>query len=303
MSVQALQKSADEVNLFNEHVTIIQSLHTIMTSKIDWAAIASKRAPEMPVIRFANKSKALAELHSHHQSGWLSNFTNKNRQLESLIRDIESSTNKDIEHYQNQLRTWENDYSHWLKNTKLSKNVLNNDNESKLEALRLLLDEVNVHKIRGVSLITPNGCEYKNGYSLEVNVKIDKDNVVPQKQKSLFQGELKHESLSIEKRNEIYKEYVYSSALKVALDVFAILPDNHVKVNVQESSTSNLDQTIFAAHFERMLLNSLDLEHDSASTLVSNFIHFEHFDEKREDGFKPISTPLEPSADFLTFLF
>jgi len=302
MSIEALQRAADEVSLFNEQITVIQSLHKMITKTIDWEALANSPSPTMPILSFAHKSRALSEL-SCHQLSWLDKWTDNSTKLETLVKNIETSANKDIEIYQSALASWEEQYSQWLKDNKLSKNVLNNDNDSKLEALKRLLVESNRQTVLGNLVICPKHCEYKNGYSLEVTIQINKEKVVPFTKKVLFQGELISEFMPLKERNRVYREYVNSSALKVALDVFSILPDQHVKVNVQERTSDKDVQTIFAAHFEKTLINTLDLEQDSASTLVSNFIHFEQFDESRTEGFAPISPPYTPSAEFLTFLF
>ncbi|WP_394251061.1 hypothetical protein [Vibrio profundi] len=302
MSIKALQRAADEITLFNEQITVIQSLHKIITRSIDWEELANVPAPTMPTISFANKSKALSELNCL-QLTWLDKWTDNSTKLEALVRNIETSANKDIDNYQSALSTWEEAYAQWLTDNKLSKNVLNNDNDSKLEALNRLLPESNQQTVLGSSVIVPKHCEYKNGYNLEITVQIDKDKVVPLTKKTLFQGELVSEHLPLKERNRIYREYVNSCALKTALDAFSILPDKHVKVNVQEAARNESGQIIFTAHFEKTLLDSLDLEYEPASNLVSHFIHFEHFDESKPEGFSPINAPYAPSAEFLTYLF
>ncbi|MGF1755183.1 hypothetical protein L4C33_16520 [Vibrio makurazakiensis] len=300
MSIQYLQKCADEVNAFNEHVTLIQSLHTQATEQVDWEAVANIAPPVMPMITFEHKSKAIETL-SGYQFSWMNYLTQKRPQLDALLQDIETSTNKDIAHYQTQLKCWQQEYSEWLQKTKLAKNVLNNDNDSKIEALRQQLESW-TQQAPGFPSISSNDLEYKNGYCLDVNIRVDQNIAVPRTQKSLFQGLLKVETIPFERRNKIYQEYVYSSAMKAALDIFATLPDNHVKVNVQDKDSDNNCRVIFSIHIERKLLNSLDLNNDSASELISNFIHFQKFDGTQEDGFTPINHPFEPSANFLSFL-
>ncbi|MEZ8087023.1 MULTISPECIES: hypothetical protein [unclassified Vibrio] len=52
MNTKQLEDAVSEVSLFNQHLHLIQSVHTIPTPKMNWESIAMEPAPTMPTVRF-----------------------------------------------------------------------------------------------------------------------------------------------------------------------------------------------------------------------------------------------------------
>ncbi|WP_155645121.1 hypothetical protein [Vibrio splendidus] len=52
MNNKQLEGAVSEVSLFNQHLHLIQSVHTIPTPKMNWESITMKAAPAIPTVRF-----------------------------------------------------------------------------------------------------------------------------------------------------------------------------------------------------------------------------------------------------------
>ncbi|WP_146490714.1 hypothetical protein [Vibrio sp. T20] len=52
MNTKQLENAVGEVSLFNQHLHLIQSVHTIPTQKMNWESITMKAAPAMRTVRF-----------------------------------------------------------------------------------------------------------------------------------------------------------------------------------------------------------------------------------------------------------
>ncbi|MEZ9417879.1 hypothetical protein AB4189_27515, partial [Vibrio sp. 10N.286.49.E1] len=132
---------------------------------------------------------------------------------------------KDIEQYKTEFVHWVQNYSYWAKGNQLSKGVLNNDSESKLSALSEAQQNPMNAAVVDTKLINHNFNTYKNGHLLEINIQVNKHNVIPKEKKVLCQGEVKLETLSLSESNTLYREYVCSCILKCAQDSFNVLPE------------------------------------------------------------------------------
>ena len=176
---------------------------------------------------------------------------------------------------------WVQNYSYWAKKNQLSKGVLNNDSEAKLTALSEAQQNPINASVVDTRLINHNFNTYKNGHLLEINIQVNKDNVIPKERKVLCQGEVKLESLSIPESNTLYREYVCSCVLKCAQDSFNVLPESSVVINVEQVSAGQSNETILSCHIEKGLLEFLLIEDDKPSEILEFFVHLEDFNPHR----------------------
>ena len=134
MNTKQLEDAVNEVTLFNQHLHLIQSVHTIPTPKVNWESIAMEPAPVMPTVRFDHKVKAMEALDEYKPS-WLNILLGNKSKLYTLTSNIERAAEKDIDQYKSEFVHWVQNYSYWAKGNQLSKGVLNNDSHAKLSAL------------------------------------------------------------------------------------------------------------------------------------------------------------------------
>lgn len=293
MNTKQLEDAVSEVAMFNQHLHLIQSVHTIPTPKVNWESMAMEPAPSMPTVRFDHKVKAMEAL-DDYKPNWLDMLLGNKSKLHTLTKNVERAAEQDIEDYKTEFVHWVQNYSYWAKKNQLSKGVLNNDSEAKLTALSEAQQNPINASVVDTKLINHNFNTYKNGHLLEINIQVNKDNVIPKERKVLCQGEVKLENLSIPESNILYREYVCSCVLKCAQDSFNVLPESSVVINVEQVSAGQPNETILSCHIEKGLLEFLLIEDDKPSEILEFFVHLEDFNPHRGDGFSAIQTIFSP---------
>lgn len=293
MNTKQLEDAVSEVAMFNQHLHLIQSVHTIPTPKVNWESMAMEPAPAMPTVRFDHKVKAMEAL-DDYKPNWLDMLLGNKSKLHTLTKNVERAAEQDIEDYKTEFVHWVQNYSYWAKKNQLSKGVLNNDSEAKLTALSEAQQNPINASVVDTKLINHNFNTYKNGHLLEINIQVNKDNVIPKERKVLCQGEVKLENLSIPESNILYREYVCSCVLKCAQDSFNVLPESSVVINVEQVSAGQPNETILSCHIEKGLLEFLLIEDDKPSEILEFFVHLEDFNPHRGDGFSAIQTIFSP---------
>lgn len=280
MNTKQLEDAVSEVAMFNQHLHLIQSVHTIPTPKVNWESIAMEPAPAMPTVRFDHKVKAMEAL-DDYKPNWLDMLLGNKSKLHALTKNVELAAEQDIEDYKTEFVHCVQNYSYWAKKNQLSKGVLNNDSEAKLTALSEAQQNPINASVVDTKLINHNFNTYKNGHLLEINIQVNKDNVIPKERKVLCQGEVKLESLSIPESNTLYREYVCSCVLKCAQDSFNVFPESSVVINVEQVSAGQSNETILSCHIEKGLLEFLLIEDDKPSEILEFFVHLEDFNPHR----------------------
>lgn len=293
MNTKQLENTVSEVSLFNQHLHLIQSVHTIPTPKVNWESIAMEPAPVMPTVRFDHKVKAMKAL-DEYKPNWLDMVLGNKSKLYTLTNNIERAAEQDIEQYKTEFVHWVQNYSYWAKGNQLSKGVLNNDSEAKLSALSEAQQNPINAAVVDTKLINHNFNTYKNGHLLEINIQVNKHNVIPKEKKALCQGEVKLEKMSVSESNALYREYVCSCILKCAQDAFNVLPETNVVINVEQISANQTSETIVSCHVEQGLLEFLLVEDDKPSEILEFFVHIEDFNPHRGNGFSAIKTIFSP---------
>lgn len=293
MNTKQLEDAVSEVAMFNQHLHLIQSVHTIPTPKVNWESMAMEPAPAMPTVRFDHKVKAMEAL-DDYKPNWLDMLLGNKSKLHALTKNVERAAEQDIEDYKTEFVHWVQNYSYWAKKNQLSKGVLNNDSEAKLTALSEAQQNPINASVVDTKLINHNFNTYKNGHLLEINIQVNKDNVIPKERKVLCQGEVKLENLPIPESNILYREYVCSCVIKCAQDSFNVLPESSVVINVEQVSAGQPNETILSCHIEKELLEFLLIEDDKPSEILESFVHLEDFNPHRGDGFSAIQTIFSP---------
>lgn len=125
---------------------------------------------------------------------------------------------------------------------------------------------------------------------------VHSENVIPKSVKRLLRKglEVREDELSQTRFNEIYQDYVCSSILKIAKEIFQLLPGiEFVQVNAKgtliNTATGHFEeQTIVSVKIDRNKLESLNFELLDPSDSMANFIHEMNFSKR--DGFKAVDT-------------
>lgn len=285
--MQELEQAAYEVEVYQNHIDLLQSVHKECCSPVDWKAIAAASEPEKPVNlkKRENKAKGKAD---NYQPGFIDRILKredkKRNQLEEAILKAVEDDELD---YKNKTEIWKEEHKEWSESVLLAQGVLNGHQESKIKAIEEI-DPFSEISTLGSSL------SFKTGEDsiIEVTINIHGDDIIPNEVKSLLKsGRLSVKKMPKGKFNELYQDHVCSCVLRVAGEIFSIFPDEKVFVTAVDkllnTNTGHLEEfPILSVCISRCTLHSLNLDNIDPSDSMNNFVHKMSF--KKTKGFEAV---------------
>lgn len=269
-----LEQAAYEVEVFENHIDIVQSMHKDVGDKVDWHELSQSLEPEEPSVSNEREAKAINEKDNYKPSVIDRIFKRAEKKLKSLEAAVDAGRNEDKRSYEASLNQWRLDRNEWLDGVEQARLIISGDPKAKIKVVEELNPFSEIDNL-GSSL----HFSVAEGSVLSVTINVHSDNVIPSEQKSLLKsGKLSIKKMPVGKFNEIYQDYVCSSVLRVANEVFAILPDEYILIDAKDKllnkSTGHLeDQSILSVCVSRNTLLSLNMDSIDPSDSMRNFIH------------------------------
>ncbi len=290
--MQELEQAAYEVDVYQNDIDLIRSVHKECGSPVDWKARASASEPEKPENLKEREKKANAKA-DNYQPGFIDRlFKKEDKKRKKFDEAISKAIDDDELDYKNKIENWKKEYSEWDKSIQLARGVLDGDVDSKIKAIKKL-DPFSEISALGSSL------SFKIGENpiIETTINIHGNDVIPNEVKSLLNsGRLSVKKMPKGQFNELYQDYVCSCVLRVANEIFSILPDENLFVTAVDkllnTKTGHLEESpILSACISRNTLNSFNMDNIDPSDCMSNFVHKMSF--KKTTGFEAVER-LEP---------
>lgn len=283
-----LEEAAYEVEVFENYIERLQTIHTECSNSIDWESVLTQSEPPEPIR--SNKKEKEAKLKSHNFKPNIFHklFRQSEKIREKLRKKIVDARNSDEATYQAALREYTDDLRSWKNEREIALNIQAGDPEALVCALKKYGEFAEIGEI-GTQL--QFSIDHKN--NLRVDLNSHSKDIIPAESKSL----LKNGRLSVKKMNkgsfnELFQDYVCSSLLRVAREVFAILPVDKVEVTALDemlnSATGHMEeQPIVSALFTRNTIEKMNLDKIDPSDSMSNFVC--NMDFKKSNGFRPVT--------------
>lgn len=291
--MQELEQAAYEVDVYENEIELLQSVHKECSELVNWEKIASApepKKPENPRER-ENHSKTLE---ANYSPGFIDRiFKKESKKRKQLASEVIDSINEDEQDYNKNIKRWKKECEDWNESIPLAKKILDDNPASKL---------IVIEKLNPFSEISTIGSRLSfninENSAVEATIHIHAADIIPSEVKGL----LKSGRLSVKKMpkgtfNEIYQDYVCGCVLRVARELFSILPDKMVFVTAVDkllnSKTGHTETSpILSVAISRDTLESLNIMNIDPSDSMSNFVHNMSF--KRTKGFDIIK-PLDPN--------
>lgn len=211
----------------------------------------------------------------------------KRQQLEAALArasDLDASAYEEAKaRYADELAEWEGD-------TRLARRLISGEGAA--------IGEV-VTEFQSFSDEELIGSSIKFSFSdgfVHAKPEVHSEDIVPTvRRKQLASGKLSETKMPAGQLKELYQDYVASVALKVAGDLFRIIPVEEAYVTCMarmlNSQTGYQELLpILSVQFVRGTMKTLNLTHVDPSDSLSNFNHVMNF--KKTQGFAPV-TPLQ----------
>lgn len=266
----------DSVKLeeYNNLIDSLRSIHITCDDPVNWDALKASAEPFAPGTIGPRQAAALQELNAY-KPGFFERLSSGDKRKE-LERAVEQAAAEDAE-----------DYENWKKLVGLADQVLNGDLDAYLE----VIDQMNP-----LDDLIDFGSDFEfgadNASAVEVEFKVRTGSVVPQYTLSLTKtGKLSQKDMTKTAYYELVQDFVCSCSIRIARDIFALLPVKTVVVHAVENGINDQtgrqeEMTVLSVLFERDILNGLNFEHIDPSAAMNNFLHNMRF--QKTAGLKPV---------------
>lgn len=271
------QKAIECVNEYLNTINSIKSVHKVCAEYIDWKAI-SKLDPPFNLGEIGPKEKEAASKLESYKPCILARIfksleISKRKKLKSAV---ENARKIDIE-----------DYHNWKSLHEVSLSILNGDINVMLdviEELKPLDDLLNLGSGFEISIQNPD--------LAEIEFEVMSDQVIPEYILSLTStGKLSKRKMPKSKKYDLTQDYICSCILRIARDMFAILPLKEVLIHANDSfinTETGIEEkaTIVSTRIENEILNKLNFDLLDPSDSMNNFTCNMKF--RKTLGFKPV---------------
>lgn len=280
-----LEQAAYEVDVYENYVERLVSLHKECSAPINWKEVLETPAPLEP--KYSDKLEAQA------QNNWMSfepsffdKLFGKVESKRAILREqVKLAEKEDQRRYEASLQRHEEELIDWRDSQAFAERVINEDQTAYLEALRDL-DSFNELAEIGSSVTI----EINQDHIIEALFHVHGEKVIPKEQKNLLKsGKLSVKQIPKGKYFELYQDGVCSAVLRIAREVFAILPVDLVIVTAMDellnTHTGHLEeQPILSVAIPRITLDKLNMDLIDPSDSMRNFVH--KMDFKKTQGFQ-----------------
>ena len=292
-----VERAAYEVEVHQNYIDRLLSIHKESGEHVDWRYLVSAQPPEKPVRSSAHEAHARQDLINYRPSLWdrLSSRGEDKRLL--LVQAVERAKETDEKAYRQAVEQYERQSPHWEENRALAQRIIDGDSSAYIEAIKEF-DPFSEMSDLGSKVSFAIYDDKLIGAVLHVHGQ----DVIPKVSKSLLNsGRVAIEEIPKGEFNQVLHDYVCGCTLRIARELFALLPVDEVIVTAMDTllnlQTGHLkEQPILSVGISRNTLKRLDLDEIDPSDSIRNFIHRMTF--RKMSGFSAIE-PIKASEIIL----
>ncbi|MCX6925408.1 MAG: hypothetical protein NT154_19695 [Verrucomicrobia bacterium] len=283
--LSTIEQARLEVETHESRLDLLLSVHKEQGPTWDWSAVAASLPPHRP------------EKSSYHE------FRAKQRaallqpdQREASISMLEHAQAQDEEAYQRSLTAYARDKAEWEKLRHLSRRILAGEPQAYSEALVELSPLAEISDLGSTLHFTVH-----DTHLLECILKVNGVQAIPAEVKTLTStGKLSVKTIPKARFHELYQDYICSCMLRVAREVFALLPVDALLITASAELTDlrkgqPVEQPVLSAAITRPVLEGFDIEGLDPSDAMEAFLHRGDFKASRKAGAFAAIAPLTPA--------
>jgi hypothetical protein len=300
-----LEQAALEVKQYENYIDRLLSVHKDCCDEYNWIELEKSIPPSQPTFRKKPELRIIADIHEAEQyyQGLIDEYKPKffeklfgadKRKIKKWLSLLENGRTEDLNKTQaakekatkefatdtenwkkecEQLKEkYEKDYEEWTGLVNLAKNI----NQGDLSSYAHVIEEVDpfTEMSEFGSKVEFTICAKTRS---KASIDIHDDTVIPKQSKSLLKsGKLNVKDMPIGKYNEIYQDYICSVALRVARDLFAIIPVEEIivtaKGNCLNKSTGKVENVpLLSVLFIRETMCNINFDAIDPSDTMKNF--------------------------------
>ena len=274
--LQEMERNRLEVELYENKLEMIHSIHKECSDAIDWYGQKNASPPFSVGSKGPSERTALLNLENYKPSLLDKLFKRSEAKLEQLRTKVAEAKLEDEELY-----------ADWQASVEMAQRIVDQDIDAYLEAINVYypLDDLSEFG---------SGFEFfiENPNCLEVEFDVHTEDVVPDHVKTLTKtGKVSTKAMTKTMYYDIQQDYVCSCVIRIAREMFALLPINVILIHCLDEQLNtatghNEKAVILSVKIERETLNQLNFEAIDCSDSLANFEHNMVF--RKTSGFKQV---------------
>lgn len=275
----ALEQARLEVETYENRLAVLLSVHKEQGDAWDWYKISAVLPPPLPR-RENNRVFAVMR-------GYID--PNRPTEVEQAML-LEKAGNEDAEHHRNSLAEHAGSLSEWGRMNALALRVIAGDPHAYIDVIREFSPFGEISDL-GSSVVFSGVDENV----IEGVLNVNGARVIPSEVKTLTaSGKVSIKPMAGGRFQQIYQDYLCGCVLRVAREVFALLPLDVViltarAVSFNSSKGVEEEQPVLSVAFTRSKMADLNFDRLDPSDTVESFLHRCDFKANRKTGaFQPI---------------
>jgi len=291
--MQELERAAYEFQVHENYIALLLSVHKECSGAWDWEAIESSEPPDKPPKSYAHEESAQVRLEGFKPGVFDKLLKRREAKRDELVKALEEAKRADEAEYQEALQAHEQEYADWESTCKLAGRILAGDPKAYLDAIRQTDPFSDISEL-GSSI----EFRVEDRHFVEATLHVNGDEVIPSEAKSLLKsGKLSVKPMPKGRFYELYQDYVCGCVLRVARELFALVPIEMVIVNAMISLLNTQtgymeEKPVLSVAIPRKTIDGLNIDMLDPSDSMNNFVHRMAF--KKTKGFGAVEA-LKPS--------
>lgn len=285
--MEARQQAAYEVELFENQLERLTSVHKESPEVWDWNSIHNTPPPAAPERASAREATATAALNAF-VPGFLDKLLGRaETKRQALAQAVDVAKAQDEQEYQQVFQEYSQRCTDWDERRQLAGRILQGDTQAYVDALMDFNPFADLSELGASIDFKPHDAQL-----VEVRLTADGGRLIPDQVKSLTStGKLSTKPMPKGQFNDLYLDFVCGVALRAGRELFAFLPVQTVLVNVQANLLNTRTghqglETILSVAMARTVFAQLNFDRLDPSDAMENFPH--RMDFKKTAGFGPI---------------
>jgi len=272
--MEELERAAYEVQVYENYIDVLISIHKDCGEVWDWESIQATAPPIEPTKSDTNERMARSNLEAY-KPGLVDKMLKRvEAKRNELAAAIEDGKRKDELSYQEALREYEQNYADWEATCELAARILSGNTDACIDAIRQADPFSEISQL-GSSI------EIKavNNKLIEATLHVNSEDVIPNEVETLLKsGKLSVKKMTKTRFYELYQDYVCGAVLRVARELFALLPIEMTIVTavgeLLNTKTGHMEeQPILSVAIPIETLNRLNFAMLDPSDSMDNFLH------------------------------
>jgi len=274
--LKELEAAKLEVELYENKIELLKSVHKECSDPIDWEKIIESEPPFSKDGAGPNEQEAMLKL-KNYKPTWRDKLFNRiEARKKQLEKKVQEAKKIDL-----------SEYEEWETSVNLGNRILDGDFNAYKDVIKKLAPFDDIEEL---------GSSYNiriiNKETVEFYLNVHSEKIIPSETKSLTKtGKVSTRAMAKGKYFELYQDFVCSCVLRVARELFALLPIDQTVIHaigkgINTATGNNEIFPILSVKINRSEIKTINFDNIDCSDAVENLEHNMKF--RKTKGFAPI---------------